>query len=65
MVDCVIKEVNERVQRRGLRLIDQGKNDWRVNQLLYADDIELLGDSKEHLPIIERVLYCMREENWR
>ena len=35
-MDGVIEQVNARVLGRGLMLIDQ--NDWRVNQLWYADD---------------------------
>ena len=49
-MDGVVRDVNARVLvGRGLMLKDQGPNDWRVNQLLYADDTVLLGDSKENI----------------
>ena len=48
-MDGVVREVNARVIGRGLMFIDQGGNNWRVNQLLYADDTVLLGDSKENI----------------
>ena len=48
-MDDIIKDVNARVQERGLRLEDQGGNDWRVTQILYANETVLLGDIKENL----------------
>ena len=40
-LDGVFREVNARDE--------QGGNNWRVNQLLYADDTVLLGDLKENI----------------
>ena len=48
-MDDIIKDVNARVQGRGLKLKDQGGNDWRVTQILYANETVLLGDIKENL----------------
>ena len=43
-MDGVVRDVNARVLvGRGLMLKDQGPNDGRVNQLLYADDTVLVG----------------------
>ena len=48
-MEGVVREVNAKVLGRGLMLKDQEDKDWRVNQLLYADDTFLLGDSKENI----------------
>ena len=52
-MDGIIREVNARVLGKGLRLrlrlLDQRGNNWKVNQLLYADDTMLLGYSKENI----------------
>ena len=48
-MDGVVREVNARVQERGVEMIGQEGNVWEVNQLLYADDTVLIGDSKESL----------------
>ena len=48
-MDGVIREVDVRVQGRGVKLIGHGGYVWRVNQLLYADDTVLIGESKEEL----------------
>ena len=49
LFNVVGREINARALRRWLMLIDQGVNNWRVNQLLYADDAVLLGDSKDKI----------------
>ena len=48
-MDGVVREVNMRVQGRGLEMIDGMGRGWRMNQLLYADDTVLIDDSKENL----------------
>ena len=48
-MDEVIREVNESVLGRGVELVGREGCVWRVNQLLYADDTTLIGNSKEDL----------------
>ena len=48
-MDGVVREVNERVLGWGVELIGQEGDVWRVNQLLYADDTVLFGNSRENL----------------
>ena len=48
-IDGVVREVNARVFGRGLKLIDNDKNEWELNQLLFADDTVVVADSEEKL----------------
>ena len=48
-MDSVFREVNAKVLGRELSMISQGGKRLRVNQLLYADDTVLLGNSKESI----------------
>ena len=47
-MDGVVREVNERLLGRGVELVGQEGDVWRVNQL-YADDAVLLGNSRQNL----------------
>ena len=48
-MDEVVSEVNERVLGRGVELVGWEGDVWRVNQLLYADDTVLIGNSIERI----------------
>lgn len=48
-IDSVVKEVNARVLEKGTEMVDGQKCKWEVNQLLFADDTALVGDSEEKL----------------
>ena len=48
-IDGVVREVNARVLGRGVELLDGNGNDWRLNQLLFADDTVVVADSEEKL----------------
>ena len=50
-MDIVMKEVKIGMGRRGVRLLEQGR-EWRLPDLLYADDLVLYGESKEDLKVI-------------
>ena len=45
----VVREVNARMPREGLRLMNADGREWRQNQLLFADDTALVADSEEAL----------------
>ena len=44
-IDGVVREVNVRVLGRGLKLVDGNDNEWKLNQLLFADDTVVAADS--------------------
>ena len=48
-MDGVVREVNERVLGWGVELVGREGVVWKVNQLLYADDAVLIGNSREDL----------------
>ena len=49
-MDAVIKEVREKAGDVGVTLQDERRNiDWKVDCLIFADDIVLLGDTEEKL----------------
>ena len=47
--DGVVREVNMRVLGRGLSLVGAEGREWKVNQLLFADDTALVADPEELL----------------
>ena len=48
-MDGVVREVNERVPGRGVRLLGREGYIWKVNQLLYADGTVLFWNSRVNL----------------
>ena len=40
----MVKEVDARVPSRGLKLVDGNDNEWKLNQLLFADDTVVVAD---------------------
>ncbi len=44
-----VREVNARMLSRGLSLVGDDGREWRLNQLLFADDTALMADSEEKL----------------
>ena len=50
-MDGVVREVNARVCERGVVLVnmEEGNQSMELNQLLFADDVALVADSKEKL----------------
>ena len=48
-IDGVVREVNARVNGRGLKLLDGDDNGWELNQLLFADDTVVVADSESKL----------------
>ena len=45
-IDGLVREVNARVLGRGLKLVDGNDNEWKPNQLLFADDTVVVADSE-------------------
>ena len=45
----VVRDVNFRVLGRGLELLSVNGGRFEINQLLFADDTELVADSEEKL----------------
>ena len=45
----MVREVNARVLGRGLKLVDGNDNEWKLNQLLFADDTVVVADSERNL----------------
>ena len=45
----VVREINTSEWKRGVEMIGQRGNVWRVNQLLHADDAVLMAESEEYL----------------
>ena len=41
-----VREVNARVLGRGLKLVDGNDNEWKLKQLLFADDTVVVADSE-------------------
>ena len=60
-MDGVMKDVNVRMGRRGLRFLEDGRES-RLGDLLYADDLFLCGESEEDLRAIvgRLVVVCRR-----
>ena len=48
-MDGVVREVNMRSQGRGVGMFDSVGNNWRVSQLLFADDAVLMAESANDL----------------
>ena len=48
-IDGVVRDAKSRVRNRGLKLLDGSRNNWEVNQLLYANDTVVVSDSEERL----------------
>ena len=48
-MDGVVREVNVRVLGKGLELLSANGGRFEINQLLFADDTELLADSEDKL----------------
>ena len=48
-IDGVVRGVNARVLGRGLKLVDGNDNEWKLNQLLFADDTLMVADSERKL----------------
>ena len=48
-MDGVVQEMNVRVLGKGLGLLSANGGRFEINQLLFADDTELVADSKEKL----------------
>ena len=45
----VVRQVNERAMERGVKLRDENGRGWEVKQVLYADDIFVKAETREHL----------------
>ena len=50
-IDAVMKEAKMGMGRRGVRLMEEGR-EWRLPGLLYADDLLLCGESEEELRVM-------------
>ena len=63
-MDGVVREVNAKVQGAGLPLVDGSGREWRINQLLFADDTALVADSVEQLRrlVVEFERVCERRK---
>ena len=48
-MDTVVQEVNVRVLGKGPQLLSANGGRFEINQLLFADDTELVADSEEKL----------------
>ena len=48
-MDGVVREINARLEGRGLGLIGDDRQPWKLNQILFADDTALVADSEEAL----------------
>ena len=48
-MDGVVREVNVRVLRKGLKLLSANGGRFELNQLLFADDTALVADTEEEL----------------
>ncbi len=44
-----MREVNARMLSRGLSLVGNDGREWRLNELLFADNTALVSDSEEKL----------------
>ena len=49
LLDGVVREVNARVFEKGQELLSVNDGRYEINQLLFADDTELVADSEEKL----------------
>ena len=60
----MVRQVNERVMGKGVKLKDENGGGWEIKQLLYADDTSLVAETREHLQHIvnefERAYDSMR-----
>ena len=59
-MDVVMKEVERGMGRRGVRILEEGR-EWRLLGLLYADDLVLVGESEGNL----RAMVRRFVEMWR
>ena len=48
-MDGVVREANVRVLGKGLQLMSANGGRFEINQLLFADDTELVADSEDKL----------------
>ncbi len=48
-MDGMVRQVNTRVQGKGLVMLGEDGEEWRINQLLFADDTVLVAGSEEDL----------------
>ena len=48
LFDRVVRRVNERVEGRRLKLRDGSEREWETKQIIYAEDIVLLAESREN-----------------
>ena len=46
-MDGVGKKVNARILGRSLSLVNSDNGEWKINQLLFADDTAVVADSEE------------------
>ncbi len=50
-MDAVVREVNACMIGRGLSLVNAESSKWTLNQLMFAEDTELVNDSEERIKI--------------
>ena len=64
-IDGVVREVNDRVIEKGLKLLSVNDGRFEINQLLFADDTALVPDSEQKLCrlVTEFVRVCERVES--
>ena len=48
-VDGMIRKINARMFSRSLSLVNSDDREWKINQLMFTDDIVLVADSEEKL----------------
>ena len=65
-IDDVVRESNTRILDRGLSLVNSDDREWKISQLLFADDIALVADSEEKLcPLVKEFGQVCRRKNLR
>ena len=45
----MVRKVNARMLGRGLRLVNVESREWKVNQMLFANETALVADSQKKL----------------
>ena len=50
-MDAVTKEMKIRIERRGMRFLEEGR-EWRLSGLLYADNLVQCGELEEDLRVM-------------